>query len=107
MAQQENLTEENLNDLQKTFDEKIAPTNRDATFKTFVMSDKDRQRILEENVASLELQVSELTGYIKSIFDGHVLIDGQFVKIDKPEHFEVIRAILFEWYELKFPNNDL
>ena len=38
------------------------------------------------------------------------LLEGWFtgeVKIDKPEHFEVIRAILLEWYEFKFPGNDL
>ena len=81
MALQQNLTEENLNDLKKTFDEKIAPVNQEATFKTFNMLDRERQALLEENVASLELQVSELTAYIKSVFDGHVLINGQFVKI--------------------------
>jgi len=81
MALQQNLTEENLNDLKKTFDEKVAPTNKEATFQSFPMSDSDRQILLEENVASLELQVSDLTRYIKSVFDGHVLIDGKFVKI--------------------------
>ena len=81
MSLQENLTEEDLGALKRTFDEKIAPTNPEATFKSFNMSDKDRQHLLEENVASLELQVSDLTALIKSIFDGHVLIDGQFVKI--------------------------
>ena len=81
MALQQNLTEENLKELEKTFQEKIAPTNPDATFQSFPMSDRDRQILLEENVASLELQVSELTALVKSIFDGHVLIDGKFVKI--------------------------
>ena len=35
------------------------------------------------------------------------LIEGWFmdtVKIDKSEHLEVIRAILLEWYELRFGN---
>jgi len=82
MALQQNLTKENLNDLKKTFDERIAPTNPEATFKILnPMDNEDRQRLLEENVASLELQVSDLTAYIKSIFDGHILIDGQFRKI--------------------------
>jgi len=81
MATQQNLTEKNLDDLKKTFEDKIAPTNPDATFRSFNMNDKDRQRLLEENIASLELRVSDLTFYMKSIFDGHVLIDGQFVKI--------------------------
>ena len=81
MSLQENLTEEDLGALKRTFDEKIAPTNPEATFESFNMSDKDRQHLLEENVASLELQVSDLTALIKSIFDGHVLIDEQFVKI--------------------------
>jgi hypothetical protein len=81
MAIQENLTKGNIDELKKTFDEKVITTNPGATFKTFSMSFQDRQRILEENVASLEMQVSELTSYIKSVFDGHVLIDGQFKKI--------------------------
>ena len=81
MALQQNLTEENLNDLKATFDKKIAPFNPEATFKSFSMSTEDRQNLMEENIASLEMQVTDLTALIKSIFDGHVLIDGQFRKI--------------------------
>ncbi len=81
MALLQNLTEENLNNIRETFNEKIAPTNPEATFQSFPISDKDRWRLLEENIASLELQVSELTTYIKAIFDGHVLINGHFVKV--------------------------
>jgi len=82
MALQENLTEENVKDLKKVFDEKIALENPKAIFKTFPMADHERIKIMEENIASLELQVSELTAYIKSVFDGHILIDGQFRKIN-------------------------
>ena len=82
MALQENLTEENVNDLKKVFNEKIAPENPEAVFRQFNTPEDDRQRLLEENVASLKLQVSELTAYLQSVFDGHFLIDGRFIKLN-------------------------
>ncbi len=77
----ENMTESEIKEMQNIFNKRIASKNSEAEFKPFSMSDKERYDLLEENVASLELQVSDLTAYIKSVFDGHVLIDGQFRKI--------------------------
>ena len=81
MAEMHNMTEEEVKKMQECFIDNIKSENKEVVFKPFTMSDKERQKILEENIASLELQVSELTDYIKSVFDGHVLIDGQFRKI--------------------------
>jgi hypothetical protein len=77
MASLENLKA--LNFFQK--EKEIEPVNKAAEFKPFSMSDKERMDILERNIASIELQISELKEYISNIFDGHVLINGQFRKI--------------------------
>jgi len=81
MALMKNMTEEEVNKMSEHFYKEIAPNNSYAEFKPFDMTDKEKYDLLEANVASLELQVSDLTEYIKSVFDGHVLIDGRFVKI--------------------------
>ena len=81
MATMENLSKDEVAKTLGFFKKEIEPANKAAEFKAFSMSDKERMDLLERNVASIELQISELKEYISNIFDGHVLIDGKFRKI--------------------------
>jgi len=81
MAIMENLTREDVAKTLDFFQKTIEPENKEAKFKAFSMSDKEKLDILEHDIASIELQLSELKEYISNIFNGHVLIDGQFQKV--------------------------
>ena len=87
MALQENLTKENLEDLKKTFNEKIAPENPEAAFKSFNMDAIEdalkKGKSENEMLISISYQLDCIENLIKKIFGDHVLIDGQFVDIKK------------------------
>jgi hypothetical protein len=76
MAQMNNLTEDNILDLQKLFEEKIQPVNSQATLKIF------EQTASEDNeIQLLRHEIAGLKEMIRHIFDGHVLIQGEWVKL--------------------------
>ena len=87
MAMMENMTEEEVKEMQVAFEEKIKTKNKEATFSPFTMRDpfkmpeKNNLENLEDKVNDLTIQVAQLEHFIKTVFDGHVLIDGQFRKI--------------------------
>jgi len=88
MATAENLRKEELTALENFFKENIEPVNKEATFTRHIAPrdilgrrENDPAQSLGLRISKLEEQVSELTTYLKLIFDGHVLIDGQFRKI--------------------------
>lgn len=87
MATMENMTEAEVKKMKQYFEDKIASINDKATFNQFKTLRTDEhmlQRIekLESVMNDLTIQVSQLDHFIKTIFDGHVLIDGQFRKIN-------------------------
>ena len=87
MATMENMTEAEVKEMKQYFEDKIASKNNEATFTPFKTLRTDEhmlQRIekIESIMNDLTIQVSQLDHFIKTIFDGHVLIDGQFRKIN-------------------------
>ena len=87
MAMMENMTEEEVKEMQAIFEEKIKPKNKEAAFYPFTMRDpfkmpeKNNLEKFEDKITDLSIQVAQLEHFIKTVFDGHVLIDGQFRKI--------------------------
>jgi len=78
MGEQRNLTEENVAGLTKQL-EKMQETNPDLEFRFFNQEDEP-QEDQPSNKKILE-KLEALEWKIDHIFDGHVLIDGQFKKI--------------------------
>lgn len=76
MGEQRNLTEENIDELKKHL-ERMQETNPDLEYR-FFEQDKDEQpsnKKIFEKLETIERQLA-------MIFDGHVLINGTFRKID-------------------------
>ena len=88
MALMENLTDENVDMAEDFFKKKIASVNEEALFSRFKIPDvKSKKEVKQEHqlvlrVNLLENQVKSLESYIKSVFDGHILINGEFKKIN-------------------------
>ena len=77
MSLQPKITEEDFKYSNRIIN-KNTQDNLESQFQTSKISDKERIHLMEENIASIELQVSELKEYLEHIFNGYVLIDGKF-----------------------------
>ena len=85
MAAQDNLTESCIEKLEEFFNDEIKPNNEDAVFRRVMepmqQPRNDPSHNLALRIQALENEVAELTTYLKTVFDGHMLINGRFVKI--------------------------
>ena len=83
MAIQTNLREEDVNEMKKAFEENVLPNNPKALFESFDMSEMkdvlEKGKSDSERIQEISDRLDSIEQLIKSIFDGHVLIDGQFV----------------------------
>ena len=79
MATIDNLTEKNVGDLEKMFANNIEPDNPLATLQIHEQQ-IDHTR---HDIQHLSRQVEELKHIIQYIFDGHVLINGKWVAVNK------------------------
>ena len=74
-----NLTKDNITDLEDMFNEKIKPTNPLATLQIHEQQ-IDRTRV---EIQHLSRQIEDLRNTIQYIFAGHVLINGKWLVVDK------------------------
>lgn len=85
MTMQTNLREEDVNEMKRAFREKVLPNNPKAEFSSFCMSEVEdalrKGKSENEMLQDLSDRLDRLEKLIRSTFDGHVLIDGQFKKI--------------------------
>lgn len=85
MALQENLTEESVEKLKACFEKEILPSNPEATFKKIDMRDMkialEKGKSDSEKIQEISDRLETLENLVKQTFGGHVLIDGQFIKI--------------------------
>ena len=80
MGEQRNLTEENVEDLTSRL-EKMQETNPDLEYRFFEQGEDSEQRGVGERIGELCEKMDSLETLVRQIFDGHVLIDGEFKKI--------------------------
>jgi hypothetical protein len=80
MAQMKNLQENDVSDLKKLFNETIKPRNEDATLK--ILPEGQAEFAIEMRFKMIYDSLANITAILRHIFDGHVLIDGRFVKIN-------------------------
>ena len=81
MGEQRNLTEENVEELRKHL-EKMQQKNPDLTYRFFPQDEPPQaDRRLVSNNEILE-KLESIERQLKMIFDGHVLIDGVFQKLN-------------------------
>ena len=76
MGEQRNLTEENVDELKQQL-ERMQETNPDLKYRFFNQKEDEQpsNKIIFEKLETIERQLA-------LIFDGHVLINGAFCKID-------------------------
>ena len=81
MANMENLTNENVEELQNFFREKIEPKNEDATLKIYEMKEKIDLMGLSAKIDDLIISIDNLTQKIERVFGNHILINGSFKQL--------------------------
>ena len=77
MGEQRNLTEENVDELRKQLD-RMKKENPDLEYRFF--KQKEKMESDQVSMDSIYYKIEDLEKKIDSIFDGHVIINGEFKK---------------------------
>lgn len=82
MGEQRNLTQENVDEL-KAHLEEMKKTNPDLEYRFFPQDDtpKPDDPSIKESLQEIRDDIDAIYRKLDLIFDGHVLMDGQFKKI--------------------------
>jgi len=78
MGEQRNLTEENVDELRKRF-ERMQKTNPDLEYRFFEQD--EIEDVMPSNQDILD-ELEDIKRKLDLIFDGHILINGSFRKIN-------------------------
>ena len=78
MAEQKNLTEENVEEL-KTKLQQMQQDNPELKYRFFEQAEEENDQALNKKILE---KLEDINRQLKLIFDGHVLINGAFRKID-------------------------
>lgn len=77
MGEQRNLTEDNVEELREHL-ERMKKDNPELEYRFFEQEKSDTDQVSMDNIFH---KIEALERKIDSIFDGHVLINGEFKKI--------------------------
>jgi len=81
MGEQRNLTEENIQELKKEL-ERMKAENPDLEYRFFEQDGKEELHPTNKDIMDELQSIRRRLDNIKHIFDGHVLINGKFKKIE-------------------------